>query len=90
MTFGKLLKKHKEASGLSSTDMSRRLGVTLTYVRNLEEGKKKPPTFERCKDLVNILGIQKSDVEQFLRAAFIERLKGDDRKFYDKLFGGGV
>jgi SOS-response transcriptional repressor LexA len=84
MTFGQLLTQYRERSGLSKTDLSKRISKTQTYVTTLETGVSKPPTFEVCEQLVKILQLSESEKNEFLKQAADERI-GENIQFYNEI-----
>jgi len=82
MRFGELLTKHREKAGYTSTELAKKMGVSLTYIRNLELRGKKSPPFERCIQLTEILNLSKKETKIFLETAFEERLNEKDKEFY--------
>ncbi len=84
-TFKSLLKKHREASGLSKSELARHLDKTDAYIRKLENLGYNPPTYEICCQLSTLFTLTPSDRKAFLTAAFHERLH-EDRLFYNDVY----
>lgn len=81
MKFAHCLTYHRERAGLNMSQLAERLGVSSVYVIQIENGKSKPPSFERCAELVSILGLSDAERKHFLSLAFEERINDDIRAF---------
>lgn len=82
MTFGKLLETHRQKSGLTKTELARRIGVTMPYIVDIEKGKKKPPTYATCQKLITALELTENEKLEFLKAALLERRGKKEDGFY--------
>jgi len=72
--FKLLLKKHREAAGMTKVDLANALGIKSQYIGDVEAGRTKPPPIKRCEQVADILKINKEDREEFIDVAFYERL----------------
>lgn len=72
--FSELVRYFRERSKLNMTQLADRMNVTPAYVMNLESGRKKPPTLERCEMIANILNLNPSEKKQIIDAAMTERM----------------
>jgi len=81
MRFNELLTRYRNKIGLSKTDLAKKLNVSPGYVMNLESGRRKPPTFERCYQLAKILKLTDEECKIFYKTAQNERIPEDDKKF---------
>jgi transcriptional regulator with XRE-family HTH domain len=64
--LGKLLKAHREKSGLSQQDIGNRMDVTQSYISAWELGKPKRATFEQLRKLAHAYKI---DIDVLSRTA---------------------
>jgi len=79
MRFCHLLTRYRERANLTKTELARKLGLkTASYIIDLEAGRKKPPTIERCKQLAHTLSLSKKESEEFLQEAAKERLPSEE------------
>ena len=81
MKFKELLTNYRNRSGLNKTDFAKKIGKSPAYVMNLESGRRKPPTYELCKKIVQVLNISKHEMKEFLKMAFEERSEGSNEEF---------
>lgn len=58
--FCHVLKRLREAKGLTQTQLARRAKVTRPYVTMLESGAKKAPSLETLRRLARALGVSVS------------------------------
>lgn len=86
MKFGELLAQYRDRKKLSKTDLAHKIGKSPGYIMNLESSRKKPPTFEVCKSLVQILDLSKEEKSRFYRMAIKERAKPGFIKFIEELW----
>lgn len=73
MEFNQLLRKYREKADITKTSLAEQLGVTVSYVIFLEQGKRPPPTHEKCLKIAEILSIKGPALEAFLAQAYEER-----------------
>jgi len=81
MKFNELLTKYRDRIELSKTDLARKLSVSPGYIMNLESGRRKPPTFEKCYQLAKILKLTENESKNFYKTAQDERSSENDKKF---------
>lgn len=81
MTFGELLKRFREKSGLLQVDLAKTIGVTQTYIGHLEKGRTKPPNTERCREMARALSLSKDDTRKLIDAAMSERMDDDTKEW---------
>ena len=55
--FGQRLRRLREARDLSMADLAARVGLSYTYIRQLETGSKRIPHVDRLNDLARVLGV---------------------------------
>ena len=55
--MGDVLRRLREAKGLTQTELAKRAKITDEYVSMLESGAKRNPSFEVLKRLAKALGI---------------------------------
>jgi transcriptional regulator with XRE-family HTH domain len=73
MRFNQLLTLFRERSGLKKKHLAEKLGIKPNYIGDIESGRKKAPTLERCKQIVKILKLNDDEATEFLNAAIEER-----------------
>lgn len=64
--FGKYIRKLRTAKGITLREFARQLGVSPTYISQIEQGNFAPPAEERVVDMARILG---EDVDELLALA---------------------
>jgi transcriptional regulator with XRE-family HTH domain len=84
MKFADLLRKFREYSGMSPTELAQKMEVSPGYIFNLESGKQKPPTIERIEQISSILSLSKKDAMELLESAAEERIPKKDIRFFRK------
>jgi len=72
MRFGDFLKKQRKKKGLTQEDLAKALEVSNTYIHQLETTKIDAPSYERCVQLSQVLGIE---IEELWAIARKERLE---------------
>lgn len=83
--FKTLLRRYRLRGKLSKTAIANYLEKTETYIRKLETDGYTPPTYEICLELIELFNLNPAEICEFLKSAFIERLK-DDKKFFDRIY----
>lgn len=68
------MKHYREDAGLSQREMSTRLGLSDSYISDVEHSLRRPFTPERIDDLVHALELSRNDADQLAAAASRERL----------------
>ncbi len=71
-TFGSGLRTLREKSGISLTQMAKKMGWSAVYQRDVELGRRHPPNMTRLKDYARHLGVDPSE---------LIRLKTIEKKF---------
>jgi len=79
MTFGNILKRVREQANISKTDLAKKIGVSPSYIMNLEAGRKKPPPKKRVFQISEALSLSKRKEKELLLSATKERVKEDER-----------
>ena len=69
MTFGALLRRYREAAGLSQEELAERAGLTVSAIGALERGERKRPYPHTLQLLARAL-----DLDETRRAALIAAL----------------
>jgi len=68
-TFGQTLRALRGEKNVKLRDMARRLGLTPTYLSQVEQDKFKPPTEERIKQMGQILNLPQEQVDELVAMA---------------------
>jgi transcriptional regulator with XRE-family HTH domain len=84
MKFAHSLTYHRERAGLNMSQLAERIGVTPEYISSVEKGAK-PPSFDRCHQLADILAIKDDERRHFFALAFEERMNEDVRSFINAI-----
>lgn len=75
MKFQQQLKYYRERANMNKTSVANKLNVTLSYYTELENGRKKPPTLDRCREIARILNLSLGETNRFIDFAMEERAK---------------
>jgi transcriptional regulator with XRE-family HTH domain len=67
--FGSLLRKFREATGLSMGQLARYLGVSTPYLSDVERGRRTPLSEQRIQQAVHFLGLGQNDHRKLVAAA---------------------
>ena len=86
MTFSAYLKKLREERNLTKTGLARAIGITTQYLVDVEAGRGKPPTPERCEQISNTLGLAEEERNKLFKLAAVERLSGHSVSYLGKIF----
>lgn len=81
MNFKDYLTKYRKKAGINKTKLAKRLNINPSYIMNLEAGRAKPPTFERCQQIAKILEMSKDQSKKLFTAAQAERIPKDLKNF---------
>lgn len=65
--FGELIKKLRMDAGKSCREVAEGLGVSISYLSDVENGRRPPLTSVRCRKLVKVLGVKSNAI--FMAAA---------------------
>jgi len=79
--FSEQLKFYRERKGLSKSLLSKLVGTSCSYFRQLENQNYRPPTLIICKKLASVFELSDLENMHFLEAAFEERLS-KEQEFY--------
>jgi transcriptional regulator with XRE-family HTH domain len=83
--FKDLLSKYRNRENLSKTNLAQKIGVTVSYIIDIEAGRKRPPPFEMCEKISKTLNISLEEQKIFYKAAWDERTGESDDKFIQEL-----
>lgn len=72
-SFGALLKEWRGRAGKSMGDVARYLGVSVTYISDVEREVRAPLTTDKIMKVAHFLSIPSGHVEDLLRAAAASR-----------------
>jgi len=67
--FGQMLKEERGRAGRSMGEVARCLGVSVTYISDVERGVRTPFTPERIMQFASFLGIPHNRTEALMRTA---------------------
>lgn len=82
-TFASYLTGLIEKSGMTRTELSRKLRLTdVNYILHICNGRKKPPNGIRCDEIVRYLRLSEKEASLLRDLAFYERNKEDLIAFY--------
>ncbi|MGQ3078506.1 MAG: helix-turn-helix domain-containing protein [Allorhizobium sp.] len=70
--FGQLCKRGRSPFGMTRPEMARKLGVSPSYVSDIESGKFPPPEGYVCA-ITGLLGLSTADVKSAIEADKITR-----------------
>lgn len=76
MTVGKILKNSRKNNGLTLRQLSQQSGVSLTFISDIENGRRKPSP-EKAKALAEALGIDVTLLLDEKVAGMIEEIQED-------------
>ena len=82
--FGKNLKRLREKRKVSKVKLSKRIGTSDAYLRQIENQDYKPPTFSVCEKISNELSLTDTEKKQLFESAFLERI-ASEKEFYNFL-----
>lgn len=74
MKFSTLLQHFREIKGISKRDLAKKVGVTPTYIGQLESGSERAPTIDRCREIARALSLSPAEEQQLIDAAIEERM----------------
>jgi transcriptional regulator with XRE-family HTH domain len=81
--FSELFKRLRERSGVTKTKVAKVLGISLTYVLELESGRKVAPDYDRCMIISKVLNLSQKDSDLLVESAMRERFKAADKGFFE-------
>jgi len=79
--FRSYLKQHRTVLGLSKTDLANKVSVSPSYLMQIENGQRNPPTATLCLSIADALRLSDEDKKEFLKAAYSERTKEATEEF---------
>ncbi len=83
--FAALLRGHIRASGLAKAALARAIATKPQYIREIETGRKPPPTMEKVEILANALNLTGATRDLFLARAREGRTKPESRLYLRNL-----
>lgn len=78
MRFAEKLSYYRERAKLNKTELANKLNCSSGYIINLESGRQKAPTFQRLKQIAEILQLSKQEIRELMAAAAEERISKND------------
>jgi transcriptional regulator with XRE-family HTH domain len=72
VSFGALLRGHRRWVGLSQRELAERAGLSVTTVRDLEQGRTRQPQLPSVRALSTALGLNKDAASALRDAAVVE------------------
>lgn len=78
MKFTQLLAFYRDRAGYTKTELAAKVGVSPSYIMNLESDLSKPPTMERCRAIARALSLSPNDEKMLLATAASERVDKED------------
>ena len=85
MKFSTYLKKLRDERNITKADLARALGITTQYIVDVEAGRGKPPTVERCEQISRTLRLSDGEKNHLFRLAAVERLSGSSLHYLEKI-----
>lgn len=83
--FADLLRRHIERTGIPKAALARAIGTRPQYIREIETGRKPPPTLDKVECLADSLDLGPADRELFLARAREGRTKPESRDYLRNL-----
>lgn len=90
MKFAQSLKAAVEKSGITQTELAKKLAVSRNYLSAILAGREKPPTIDRCEQIFEVLNLTKKESEALIKMAMIERSSKEMRPILERSFSGSV
>ncbi|MDD5671368.1 MAG: helix-turn-helix transcriptional regulator [Candidatus Omnitrophica bacterium] len=85
--FKEFFRYLREKHGIRKSDLAKKVGVSKQYIGELEAGRVKQPTKNRCDTFVEALKLTDDERIVFMRIAFYERLSEESKTFYGIIYG---
>src|SRR5919199_3383092 len=79
LTFGDLLRRHRNAAGLTQEDLAERSGLSVDTISLLERGEHRRPHRYTMQSLADALVLSRSDRSRFETAARMSAVRADTR-----------
>lgn len=73
--FGARLRRHREAKGLSLSELADAVGVSAAYISALEHGRRGRPSFDLVQRIIHHLGIIWDEAEELVELARLSHPK---------------
>jgi len=89
VSFGELLRRHRRRAGLSQENLSERIGMSVTGIRNLESGRTRTPRASTVRMLAEAFALAGHEREAFFAAAAAPARDGTRREPEDRPGGRG-
>lgn len=70
--LGKIVREHRTANDIKSVDFARDLGVSQSYISDLENGKKKKPRIEILEKIANYFGGSDDGMVKYIYIQLLE------------------
>lgn len=86
MQFSEHLRSLREQRGFSKADLARQMSISLNYLVEVEAGRKKPPTFERCQQIAQVLELSESERAKLIELATLERASKESRPIVEEYY----
>lgn len=80
--FAGLLRHHIASTGVAKAALARAIGTKPQYIREIETGRKPPPTLEKVEILADELGLDVAARDRFLARAREGRTKPESRAYF--------
>lgn len=81
MKFTEYLKRLREEYGISKAELARKMNLSIQYIVEIESGRSKPPTLERCSQIAQALKLTEDQKNNLINLAVQERAS-DELKPY--------
>lgn len=85
MKFQNILRYYRNRSGLNKSELARKVGVTSTYIRNLEAGRGQPPTKEKCLEIAKALRLSEKETEYLVDVAMQEKINAKTLEYVEHI-----
>lgn len=73
--FAKLLTKYRERAGLNKTELAKSVGVSPSYIMNVEREETTPPSKQTIELICENLKLNKEERRELLYAAVTDKIK---------------
>jgi len=83
--FAALLAGHIERTGIKKADLARAIDTAPQYIREIETGRKPPPTLDKVEVLAEVLDLNGPDRDLFVSRAREGRTKPESRDYIRNL-----
>jgi len=83
--FAALLAEHIERTGIKKADLARAIDTAPQYIREIETGRKPPPTLDKVEVLAGVLRLDGPERDLFVSRAREGRTKPESREYIRNL-----